>query len=57
MAGLVGERAMVLVTARPARLADTTVAWLERNSVPWDLLVMRADDDHRSSPEVKAEAY
>ena len=56
VAGLVGERAMVLVTARPARLADTTVAWLERNSVPWDLLVMRADDDHRSSPEVKAEA-
>jgi hypothetical protein len=49
VAGLVGERAMVLVTARPARLADT-------NSVPWNLLVMRRDGDHRSSPEVKSEA-
>ena len=56
VAGLVDDRAMVLVTARPARLADTTVAWLERNSVSWDLLVMRRDGDHRSSPEVKSEA-
>jgi len=56
VAGLVGDRLMVLLTARPARLADTTMTWLERNSVPWDLLVMRRDDDHRSSPEVKSDA-
>ena len=56
VAGLVGDRAMILVTARPARLADTTMAWIERHSVPWDLLVMRSDGDHRSSPEVKSDA-
>ena len=46
-------RPTVLLTARPVRLADTTVAWLVRHGVPWDLLVMRVDDDHRSSPDVK----
>ena len=46
-------RPTVLLTARPVRLADTTVAWLARHEVHWDLLVMRVDDDHRSSPDVK----
>jgi len=47
-------RTIVLLTARPARLADTTVAWMERHAVPWDLLAMRADDaGHVSSPDVK----
>ncbi len=49
-------RPTVLLTARPARLADTTVAWLTRHGVHWDLLVMRVDDDHRSSPDVKRDA-
>lgn len=49
-------RPTVLLTARPARLADTTVAWLDRHEVPWDLLVMRVDGDHRSSPDVKRAA-
>ncbi len=56
VAGLVGDRTTILVTARPTRLATTTMAWLERHSVPWDLLVMRSDTDHRRSSEVKAEA-
>ncbi len=46
----------VLLTARPSRLADTTMAWMGRHGIAWDLLVMRADDDHRSSPDVKREA-
>jgi len=46
----------VLLTARPSRLADTTMAWMARHGIAWDLLVMRADDDHRSSPDVKREA-
>ena len=50
------SRPTVLLTARPARLADTTVAWLDRHGVPWDLLVMRVDGDHRSSPDVKRAA-
>ena len=56
VAGLVGERTIILLTARPARLADTTVAWLGRHGVSWDLLVMRVDGDRRSSPDVKLDA-
>jgi len=60
LAGGVGDggraRPTVLLTARPARLVDTTMAWMERHGVAWDLLVMRVDDDHRSSPDVKREA-
>ena len=49
-------RPTVLLTARPARLVDTTMAWMARHGVAWDLLVMRVDDDHRTSPDVKREA-
>lgn len=49
-------RTTVLLTARPARLADITMAWMDRHDVAWDLLVMRVDDDQRSSPDVKREA-
>ena len=46
-------RTIVLLTARPARLAGTTLAWLDRHDVPWDLLAMRVDGDFGSSPDVK----
>lgn len=46
----------VLLTARPARLSGTTKAWLERHGVCWDLLLMRVNGDHRSSPEIKRDA-
>ena len=52
--GLCDGRTIVLLTARPARLADTTVDWMERHAVGWDLLAMRSDDaGHISSPDVK----
>tara|TARA_B110000014_G_scaffold117151_1_gene80422 strand:+ start:157 stop:606 length:450 start_codon:yes stop_codon:yes gene_type:complete len=54
--GSVGARPLVLLTARPARLAETTMAWMARHGVAWDLLVMRVDSDHRTSPDVKREA-
>ena len=53
---LVGGRTTILLTARPARLVDTTTAWLDHHGVGWDMLVMRADGAHRSSPDVKATA-
>lgn len=46
----------LLVTARPLRVQDRTVGWLERHELRWDLLVMRPDGDHRPSDVVKAEA-
>jgi len=47
---------VVLLTARPARVRDTTLTWLERHGVRWDLLVMRADGDFRPSHEAKLDA-
>lgn len=47
---------VVLLTARPLRTRDDTVAWLVRHDVRWDLLVMRADRDFRPSHEAKLEA-
>ena len=49
---LVDGRTTILLTARPARLVGTTTAWLDRHGVEWDMLVMRADGDHRSSPDI-----
>ncbi|MEE3205775.1 MAG: hypothetical protein VX243_04320 [Actinomycetota bacterium] len=51
---LVGGRTTILLTARPARLVGTTTAWLDRHGVEWDMLVMRADGDHPTSPALKA---
>ena len=47
---------VVLLTARPVRVRDQTVAWLDAAGVRWDLLVMRADRDFRPSPDAKREA-
>ena len=46
-------RVVALVTARPARLTSITLAWLARHDVNWDLLLMREDNDRRSSPDTK----
>ncbi|MBC8196023.1 MAG: hypothetical protein ISR43_02805 [Acidimicrobiia bacterium] len=50
---LTENQTVVLLTARPSGSADTTLEWLELNGVRWDLLAMRNEDDHGSSPEVK----
>jgi beta-phosphoglucomutase-like phosphatase (HAD superfamily) len=44
---------IVLLTARPVRIRDLTLAWLARYGLRWDLLVMRATRDFRSSPDAK----
>jgi len=45
--------AVVLLTARPTTIRDTTHTWLEQHGVRWDLLVMRPEGDFRPSPEAK----
>ncbi len=50
------ELVIVLLTARPVSVRDATVAWLARHHVRWDLLVMRAEGDYRSSPDAKLDA-
>jgi beta-phosphoglucomutase-like phosphatase (HAD superfamily) len=47
---------LVLLTARPVRIRDLTLAWLDRHDLRWDLLVMRADGDFSPSPDMKRTA-
>lgn len=44
---------VVLLTGRPARVQDRTLAWLDRHELRWDLLVMRNRGDYSTSPEFK----
>jgi hypothetical protein len=53
---LAPELAIVLLTARPARIGTLTVAWLGRHDLRWDLLVMRRDGDYRPARHFKQEA-
>ena len=47
---------VILLTARPMRVRDLTLAWLATNQLRWDLLVMRPSRDFRSSPDAKRDA-
>lgn len=53
---LSAELTVVLLTARPARIGEVTVAWLSRHDLRWDLLVMRRDGDYRPANRFKQEA-
>ncbi len=53
---LAPELAVVLLTARPARIGPLTIDWLARHDVRWDLLVMRRDGDYRPARHFKQEA-
>jgi phosphoglycolate phosphatase-like HAD superfamily hydrolase len=44
---------IVLLTARPARVQDQTLAWLARHGLRWDLLVMRHHGDYLPSRSFK----
>ena len=44
-----------VVTARPDRYREQTLAWLRRNAVPYHELRMRAGGDNRQDPELRAE--
>ena len=46
----------IILTARPSSVQSKTVHWLKRHSVVSDVLIMRSDDDHRQSSEMKLTA-
>lgn len=50
---LAPELMVVLLTARPARVLEETLAWLARYEVRWDLLVMRPERDGRPARDFK----
>ncbi|MGH9292132.1 MAG: hypothetical protein ACRDZ6_05055, partial [Acidimicrobiales bacterium] len=43
---LADDVAVVLLTARPSRVREATLAWLEGHRLRYDLLVMRRRGDH-----------
>ena len=45
--------AIVLLSARPARVREATIAWLERYDIRWDLLVLRPDGAQASAVDFK----
>ena len=47
---------VVLLTGRPVRTRDATVAWLAEHGYRWDLLVMKEDSDLRKTDRAKREA-
>jgi hypothetical protein len=53
LALLDGSLAIVLLTARPARVQPQTLDWLARFGLRWDLLVMRPRGDRISALEFK----
>jgi len=44
---------VVLLTGRPSRVQDRTLAWLDRYRVRWDLLIMRNAGDYAAAREFK----
>jgi hypothetical protein len=50
---LSADLAIVLLTARPARIRSQTMDWLGRHDLRWDLLVMRRDGDYRPARAFK----
>jgi phosphoglycolate phosphatase-like HAD superfamily hydrolase len=47
--------AVVLVTGRPRRVQSPTIAWLERYTLRWDLLIMREYGDYSGVDRFKRE--
>lgn len=48
-----GDLRIILLTGRPLRVQQQTVAWLERYQLRWDLLVMRDWGDYAAAREFK----
>lgn len=54
LASFDSELCVVLLTARPHSLYETTLAWLATHNYRWDVLIMRGrTDGHIASPEFK----
>lgn len=47
------DHRIVLLTARPIRVQEQTLGWLERYDLRWDLLIMRDVGDYQASRSFK----
>ena len=44
---------VIILTARPVTIQSETLDWLKRHDVDWNALIMRSEQDHKSSAEMK----
>tara|TARA_Y100001970_G_C14237855_1_gene863018 strand:- start:2593 stop:3072 length:480 start_codon:yes stop_codon:yes gene_type:complete len=44
---------VIILTARPVTIQSETLGWLNHHSVSWNALIMRSEEDHFSSAEMK----
>ena len=44
---------VILITGRSSLVREQTIEWLERNKIPWDLILMRKHGDHTDDFEIK----
>ena len=49
--------AVIMLTGRPELYRYQTEVWLKQYEVPFDVLFMRGNDDHRKNHEFKQECY
>lgn len=49
----VGRSDVIILTARPVHYRSITEEWLRRNGVNYEILIMRNDDDHSHSKDLK----
>lgn len=47
---------IIFLTARPEYMREKTEQWLKKNNITPLLILMRANDDHSSSPKMKKRA-
>ncbi len=47
------DAAVIVFTARPVQYSAVTYEWLRRNKIPYEYLVMRNNNDHRPSLDLK----
>lgn len=48
---------IILLTARPEKYREMTLAWIDKHGIPCQELHMRPDGDYRTSPELKLEIF
>lgn len=49
-------KGIIILTARPVIVQSETLDWLSRHGVSWNALIMRSDQDHLGSAEMKLSA-
>ena len=50
------SKGIVILTARPVTIQSETLDWLNHHGISWNALIMRSEQDHQRSDEMKRSA-